>query len=189
MDDFIDYINLHILLSKKDIDLLKNVVTTIELPAHKVFIEAGTIDDHLYFLCCGIIKGYKNKDGKIVIEHLVDENNFFAAMESFMNQIPSLDSYETITNSKICKISRDNFKLLRDSITEWNNFIEIIYTQYLQCKTNRVQDFQLLTAKERYIKFVEQYPNLALNVSVENMASFLGIEPQSLSRIRKQITI
>lgn len=189
MENFIAYISSHILLSKEDIDLLKKVVTIIELPAHKILIEAGKTENYLYFLCEGIVKGYKNKDGKIIVEHLVERLNIFTAVDSFMNQVHSQDYFETVTTSKVCRISKENFELLKQSIENWNKLIEIINHEYLNCKMERVQDFQLLTAKERYIKFIDQTPNLALHVSVENMASFLGIEPQSLSRIRKQITI
>ena len=66
--------------------------------------------------------------------------------------------------------------------------MEIVTSEHLARKLERVQDFQTLTAKERYQKFMKDSPHLALNVSIENIASFLGMEPQSLSRIRKQIT-
>ena len=51
-----------------------------------------------------------------------------------------------------------------------------------------VRKISVLMLAEQYLKFIKETPNLALNVSVENIASFLGMEPQSLSRIRKQIT-
>ena len=51
-----------------------------------------------------------------------------------------------------------------------------------------VRKISVLMLAEQYLKFIKEAPNLALNVSIENIASFLGMEPQSLSRIRKQIT-
>ena len=101
---------------------------------------------------------------------------------------PSLDNFETITNCKLLKISKPGLDLLRNHSTKWNTIIESITNEHLNCKMERVRDFQTLSAKERYLKFIKETPNLALHVSIENIASFLGMEPQSLSRIRKQIT-
>jgi hypothetical protein len=122
------------------------------------------------------------------MEHLVDEQNFFSSIESFMSETPSLDYFETVTNCKILKISKPDLEILKSYSATWNTLIETITNEHLNCKMERVRDFQTLSAKERYLKFIKETPNLALHVSVENIASFLGMEPQSLSRIRKQIT-
>ena len=127
-------------------------------------------------------------DGKIVIQYLVSENQFFTSLDSFMHQTPSPDNFETITECKLLKISKPDFDLLKQSGDFWTNYVEIVTGEHLARKIERVQDFQTLTAKERYQKFMKDSPHLALNVSIENIASFLGMEPQSLSRIRKQIT-
>ena len=119
---------------------------------------------------------------------MVSENDFFTSLDSFMSQTPSLDYYETITDCKLVKISKPDFDLLQENTTFWSEFVKTVTNDHLSCKLERVKDFQILSAKERYLKFRSQNPKLALNVSVDNIASYLGIEPQSLSRIRKQIT-
>ncbi|MBQ0787870.1 MAG: Crp/Fnr family transcriptional regulator, partial [Oceanihabitans sp.] len=86
------------------------------------------------------------------------------------------------------KVSKVDYDLLLVSTSFWSGFIKEVTNEHLSCKLERVKDFQILSAKERYLKFLNQNPKLALHVSVDNIASFLGIEPQSLSRIRKQIT-
>ena len=105
-----------------------------------------------------------------------------------MSETASSDYYETITDCKLIKISKPDFELLQEDTTFWSDFVKNVTNEHLSGKVERVKDFQVLTAKERYLKFLKQNPKLALNVSVENIASFLGMEPQSLSRIRKQIT-
>ena len=189
MKDLIDYFKHRIDLTSDELDLLKKIAIPLEVPAKKRLIEAGKVERYLYFLISGIVRGYKNKDGKLIVEHLVDNNNFFTSLDSFMTESPSTDFFETITDCYIYKISRTDFELLKQSGNKWALLIEEITNENLQCKMDRVYDFQTLTAKERYLKFVEKSPNLALNVSIENIASFLGMEPQSLSRIRKQIAI
>ena len=159
-----------------------------KIEAQTNLLEAGKTERYIYFLSSGIVKGYQNINGKLIIDHLVDELNFFTSIDSFMSETPSQDYFETVTSCELLKISKPDLDLLRNYSTKWNTIIESITNEHLKCKMDRVRDFQILSAKERYLKFIKETPNLALNVSIENIASFLGMEPQSLSRIRKQIT-
>ena len=188
MKNLLHYINSRFHLTDVDNHHLEKFFITEDIPAQTKLLEAGKIERYVYFLSSGIVKGYQNIDGKFVIQHLVSENDFFTSLDSFMGETPSLDYYETITDCKLVKISKPDFDLLQENTTFWKEFVKTITNEHLSCKLERVKDFQILTAKERYLKFISQNPKLALNVSVDNIASFLGIEPQSLSRIRKQVT-
>jgi len=188
MENLINYIKSRITLTQIEIDLIKKHFVSEEILAQTNLLKSGKVERYIYFLDTGIVKGYQNIDGKIVIQHLVAEQDFFTSLDSFMTETPSLDYYETITNCNLIKISKPDFDILQKETKFWAIFVKEITNEHLSCKLERVKDFQILTAKERYLKFVNQYPNLALNVSIDNIASFLGMEPQSLSRIRKQIT-
>ncbi|WP_299885243.1 Crp/Fnr family transcriptional regulator [uncultured Lacinutrix sp.] len=188
MRELLNYIKSRVSITASDIKLIETYFTTLSVSANTKLLEAGQVERYIYFLSSGIVKGYQNIDGKIVIQHLIEQHDVFTSLESFMTKTPSIDYYETVTNCTVLRISKKDFDFMRDNTSFWNEFVELVTNEHLNCKLDRVKDFQLLTAKERYLKFINQFPNLALNVSVENMASFLGIEPQSLSRIRKQVT-
>jgi CRP-like cAMP-binding protein len=187
MENLINYIQSRVSLTQNDIDLIKNHFVTEEVPAQSNLLKAGRVERYIYFLDTGIVKGYQNIDGKIIVQHLVAEQDFFTSLDSFMTETPSLDYYETITDCSLIKISKPDFDILQKETKFWTIFVKEVTNEHLSCKLERVKDFQILTAKERYLKFISQYPELALNVSIDNIASFLGMEPQSLSRIRKQI--
>jgi CRP-like cAMP-binding protein len=188
MKNLIDYIRSKIAINQNEIDLLKECFVIEEIAAHTTIFKAGNVARYIYYLDSGIVKGYQNIDGKIVVQHLVESNDFFTSLDSFMTETTSLDYYETITTSRLIKVSKSDFNILQEETKFWSILVKEVTNQHLSCKLERVKDFQILSAKERYLKFVNQYPNLALNVSIDNIASFLGMEPQSLSRIRKQIT-
>jgi len=188
MKSLLHYIQSRFSITKDDISLLEKCFITEDIAAQTKLLEAGRVERYVYFLSSGIVKGYQNIDGKLVIQHLVSEQDFFTSLDSFMSATPSLDYYETITDCKLVKVSKEDYDLLLVSTSFWSNFIKEVTNEHLSCKLERVKDFQILSAKERYLKFLNQNPKLALHVSVDNIASFLGIEPQSLSRIRKQIT-
>lgn len=187
MENLLKFIQSKIALSSKDIDLINKYFVREDVSAQTHLLKAGKIEQYIYFLNSGIVKGYQNIDGKIIVQHLVSEQDFFTSLDSFMTQSPSLDCYETITDCSLIKISKTDFDTLEKETKFWALLVKEVTNEHLNCKLERVKDFQILTAKERYVKFVNQHPKLALNVSIDNIASFLGMEPQSLSRIRKQI--
>lgn len=187
MEKLVQYIQSRITLTQSDIDLIKASFIAEDIAANTQLLQAGKVEQYVYFLAQGVVKGYQNVDGKIVVQHLIAEHDFFASIDSFMRQTPSLDYFETITDCQLLKLSKTNFDLLQKEVKNWAILVKEITNEHLNCKLERIKDFQLLTAKERYLKFLDQYAHLALKVSIENIASFLGMEPQSLSRIRKQI--
>ena len=187
MENLINFIQSRIALTQHEINLIKKHSVSEEVPAQTKLLNAGNVERFIYFLDTGFVKGYQNVDGKIVVQHLVGAYDFFTSLDSFMSETPSLDYYETITDCNLVKISKPDFDILQKETKFWAIIVKEVTNEHLNCKLERVKDFQILTAKERYLKFVNQYPKLALNVSIDNIASFLGMEPQSLSRIRKQI--
>ncbi|WP_431166184.1 Crp/Fnr family transcriptional regulator [Tenacibaculum halocynthiae] len=188
MENLLEFLQSKTTLTKKDIDLVKKYFIYEEVSGETILLKEGKIENYIYFLSEGIVKGYQNIDGKVVVQHLVSEFDFFTSLDSFITQTPSNDYYETITSCKLVKISKVHYDVLEKEASFWIPLVKDITNEHLKCKLERVKDFQMLTAKERYIKFVKNYPRLALQVSVDNIASFLGVQPQSLSRIRKQIT-
>lgn len=187
MKNLLKYIQSRVPLTQIEIDFIERHFISEEVPAQTNLLKAGKVEHYLYFLSAGIVKGYQNIDGKLVVQHLIAEQNFFTSLDSFMSGEPSVDYYETITNCHLLKISKPYFELLQTNTKFGSDFVKTVTNEHLSCKIKRVKDFQVLTAKQRYLKFIDQYPQLALNVSINDIASFLGIEPQSLSRIRKQI--
>ncbi|WP_452229448.1 Crp/Fnr family transcriptional regulator [Lacinutrix sp. MEBiC02404] len=188
MKSLLHYIQSQFSITEEEISLLEKCFITEAVSAQTKLLQAGQVERYVYFLSSGIVKGYQNIDGKLVIQHLVSQQDFFTSLDSFMSATPTLDYYETITDCKLVKISKTDYDLLIANTSFWSDFIKLVTNEHLSCKLERVKDFQILSAKERYLKFLKEKPELALQVSVDNIASFLGIEPQSLSRIRKQIT-
>lgn len=184
----IEEIESRVAFNNEELELIEEHFTMIEVKAKTKLLEAGKIERYIYFLEKGVVRGYQIVEGKVVIGHLVDAGQFFCSIDSFTSETPSLDCFDTLADCVIHRISKSDFEKLRDSSDTWTKLVESIMNEYFNCKLERTRDFQSLSAKERYLKFIKENGNLALNVSIENIASYLGMEPQSLSRIRKQIT-
>ena len=184
----IEHLKSRVSITSEEIKLIEKHFYSETIPAQTSLLKAGRVEGYINFVISGIVKGYENIDGKLVVQYLVSDNEYFTSLDSFMHQTPSVGSFETITECELVRISKPDFDILKQSGEFWPNYVEIVTNEHMNVKLQRAKDFQTLTAKERYLKFIKNSPQMALHVSVENMASFLGMEPPSLSRIRKQIT-
>ncbi len=189
MNQLVSFINQSLDIRGSEKDLLEQLFEEIQLQAKTTFITEGRVEPFLYFIAEGIVRGYKNENGNIVVEHLAGQNSFVTSFDSFFSRRPGIDNFESLTDCIVYRTSFEGYTKLKGLGEKWRDFIESINHENMQCKLGRINDFQTLTAKQRYLKFLETNPELALNVSVENIASFLGMQPQSLSRIRSQIAM
>ena len=121
MEQLISYINDRIDIGDAEVAALDSLFTPMELPAKTVFIPEGKTAEHLYFLLEGIVKGYTNNDGKLVVEHLVEPGNFLTALESFFQGVPSKDSFETILPCKLLRLSKSDLNRLKQSSSKWES--------------------------------------------------------------------
>ncbi|BDD07725.1 hypothetical protein FUAX_01570 [Fulvitalea axinellae] len=175
-------------LSETELETLRKNTEIFEMPAKTKLITAGMPVRYLYFVESGCVRGYRYHEGKLLVEYLSGESDFFTDAKVFFSGGVSSHDFETITDCRLRKISLELLETIKLTDPRWETTIARLSSQHLECKMERVRDFQTLTAKERYLKFLERSPDLAQSASVETVASYLGMEPQSLSRIRRQIS-
>lgn len=151
-------------------------------------LQEGQACKHSFFVENGLLRQYSiDNKGKEHILQFAPENWFIADRESaFFNQ-PSSYFIQALENSNIIQIDEDFIIQLSEhnkSFVEFNNKLLHNHIRHLQKRIN-----QLLgaTAEERYLAFVKIYPDILLRVPQTMVASYLGITPESLSRIRKEL--
>lgn len=149
-------------------------------------LKEGEICRKLYFLESGLLRFYINKDGNEIIKFFTVAPYFFTSQASFNDQKPASENIQAIENSVIWQISlQDSNKLLE--LQSWSTFAKKII-QEVQFFTEQIlEEIQSETAENRYKKMLSDDPVLAKRIPLKYLASFLGIAPQSLSRIRKNL--
>ena len=94
---------------------------------------------------------------------------------------------ECITDCELLRICKSDLDLLTQQSPIFKDFSILVFQQSLSYNETRSKELASLTAEQRYLKLVEEHPELLQNVPMQYIASFLGMNPKSLSRIRKQI--
>ena len=185
---FFNQFERYIKLTDSDIEFSK---TYFELnsAAKKTILEVeNKVPKYLYFITEGFMRlYYKDINGDEVTTLIVSPNRFITSFTNFIHEIKSNENVECITNCEFYKIERSKLVELIDKNENFKKLSLVIFEQSLAITQIRANDFATLTADLRYKKMVEQQPEIIQNVPIQYIASYLGIKPQSLSRIRKQM--
>ncbi|MDF2189699.1 Crp/Fnr family transcriptional regulator [Paraflavitalea sp. CAU 1676] len=150
--------------------------------------EAGKIPTYHNFIVSGYMrKYYVNDKGEEVTVDLNNGPRFFTSYYSFVKQTIAEEYIQCITDCEILRITKaDADSSAKTSYTQ-KDFTIKLFQQIQEEDRERMNDLATLTAEQRYVKLVKECPNIIQNVPLKYIASYLGIKPESLSRIRREM--
>ena len=168
--------------------MCKTYFEPIAIAKNTVLEEQGKIPRCLYFISSGFVRlFYYDDNGGEATTHVGSPNGFITSFLSFIHQKQSKENVACITDCALLKISHSALVTLIDKSENFKKFSLIIFEQAIASTETRANDLATLTAEQRYKKLLEEQPMILQNVPIRQIASFLGIKPESLSRIRRQI--
>jgi len=177
-----------IILSEKEKELFEQYFEPVFFSKNCILEEAGKIPKHLYFVVSGFLRRFHyNSKGNEVTTNINCPTGFITSYMHFINQTKSDENLESITNCELLRITKTNLDLLIGQSMVFKDFSISVFQESLFYHENRSKELAILTAEERYLKLMENYPDILQNVPLHYIASFLGMNPKSLSRIRKEM--
>jgi CRP-like cAMP-binding protein len=157
-----------------------------EIASKTTLLQEGEISNYVHYIKKGCLRQCFNKDGKDITFQFFFEGQAVASIDSFMNNQPSLFTIESIEPSIIFSLSKDNFEQLQRIYPELSDgFKDLMFQRF----KNYSQLFLLQiknTPRERYEDLIINHPEIIKRVPQHYIASYLGITPISLSRIRNR---
>jgi len=154
----------------------------------EVLLQEGKIAKEMFFICSGILKIVSISDkGNEVIHFFLSENKFCTILKSFTESAVSTDRIQAACDSELIVFQKDKLHSVFNDLPYFKSLIDNITKQALLNKVTLRNSYIGEDAMTRYQKFIEQQPEIALRVSQTDIASYLGITRQSLSRIRKNM--
>ncbi|MDL5513543.1 Crp/Fnr family transcriptional regulator [Arenibacter sp. M-2] len=183
---FIDFYNT-VLNTSFTYDELPFPITTIQVPKGRCLTDYGQVEDSLYFMNKGIVE---MKIKSYMTEKIVDfffESELFCGYTSFLDQLPTDVQITTLVDSEIEVIKRKDLIPAYEHSFEANKFGRICTEQGYIRKSNREKELLTKTAEERYNELFRSRAQYIAHIPVNKIAKYLGIHPESLSRIRNKI--
>ncbi len=171
-----------------EIEDVKRYFEPVTFSKGAIIEEAGKVPGYLYYIVSGYLRlFYTDQTGNQVTTHLNCPPGFFTSYAHFINRTRSEDCVECITDCELLRISKENLDNLIAGNKAMKDFSISVFHQSITYNENRSKELSALNAEQRYLKLLENHPEIIQNVPIQYIASFLGMKPESLSRIRRKI--
>ncbi len=167
-------------------------IQILEYSSGTIFIEPQDFDGHLYFIKKGLVRAYYTKSDDYERDRTLfirKENNFFGDYHALILNKPTILNYECLEDCIFYKFNFSEILLYMKKDPKVLTFGFSLLMKLLGDYLSRSEDFIFLNAESRYIKFIEQNPDLLQRTSAKYISSLLGITPVSLSRLKKRIKL
>lgn len=178
----------HISLDDDEISFFLSLLESRMLKRRMFYLEAGTVCRESAFVVDGALKGFTvDREGREHILSFAIPDWWISDMYSLLSGKPATLNIQAVADSEILVLSRENQQTLYRSVPKFERFFRILVENALVANQQRLIDNMSATAEERYQNFLQKYPTIPSCVPQHNIASYLGITPEFLSKIRSRM--
>lgn len=158
------------------------------LRKRQYLVQAGDIFRYECFVNKGSLRTYHiDNNGQEHIVMFAFEDWWTGDMYSFLSGQPALYHVEAMEDAELLTIEKNQLEQLYIDIPKFERFFRILLQNAYIAAQRRISENMSLSAEERYLAFLNRYPHFEQRLSLKQIASYLGITPESLSRIRRQM--
>lgn len=184
----VQHVSRYIDLSAQEIEEFTGILVKRKISKKQFLIQPGDKVFEEFYVVKGCLKAYYlDKNGDKHILQFAVEDWWISDFEAFFNDLPAQLHIECLEDSVLLGIHKDSLETLYQRIPQFERFFRIKTTNAFVSLRSRILSSLQKNSKQRYIEFCEDYPNIAQRVANYHIANYLGIKPESLSRIRKEL--
>ena len=159
-----------------------------KFPKKSIILKQGEVENYLSFIESGIVRLYFEKIENDITFDFSFEGTFFSSYKSFITRKPSEYNIQTLTDVELYSISYENLQKVYVETPKGNMFGRMAAEGLYLKKFDRELSLLTKTAEQRYLNLFKEQPKLIKEIPLQYIASYIGITPQALSRIRKRIS-
>lgn len=184
---FINYLKDKISLSEEEIQLIHDVAVLKKLRRKQFLLQEGDVWKNNAFVASGLLRTFSVDDkGQEHILNFAPENYWTGDRESLANGTPSRFYIEAIEDAEVVLITKENFDRLCRQIPQLNEFINAVLHRSFLVSQSRIHDNISLSAEEKFQNFLNKFPAIAQRIPQHMIASYLGVTPETLTRIKRK---
>lgn len=174
-------------INEEDEATIMSAFEPATIKKRKDLLVPGQVCNYLYFITKGCLRSfYIDSKGVEHIYQIRMDNSWISDLESFFSQSPSKYNIEALEDSHFFRIAHERFERLLMEIPRLERYFRILFQKAYINALNRLNATMWETAMDRYNEMLKEHPEVFQRVPLVHIASYLGVTPESLSRIRKQ---
>lgn len=175
-------------LTDEEFNICTKYFVPKKLKKHQFLLNEGDVCRHVGFVNSGCLREYEiDSRGTEHILQFAIEDWWVSDLHSFLSGLPAKYNIDALQDSEVLLLERSAREELLDNCPKMERFFRLLIEANYVAKQQRIADSLSASAEERYLKFIKTYPKIFEQVPQNQIASYLGITPQSLSRIRKEL--
>ncbi|HPZ89533.1 MAG TPA: Crp/Fnr family transcriptional regulator [Flavihumibacter sp.] len=190
MEDIFTAVYNHPLLTKADLQLIADIHQRVEMAKGVVLQQEGKVANEYFILASGLVRAFVyNYNGDEITTDFFTARDIVIVPTSLFQRTPSQENLQALTDCELWKVNFEDFQRLFHQLpgfVEWGRWW---FTSQLFSVKQRSLDMIRETATSRYLKLIEQKPDIIRHAPLKQIASYLGVTDTSLSRIRKEISV
>ncbi len=184
MQNFLHQLIKEVGLTEDHYHQLCGLVKNVDFARKEFLLQAGTTCSFIGFVEGGVLRSFVQKEGDEFNIDFYLPNSFVSAYTSFLTQTPANGAIQALSDTKVKLISHSDYQSLLEQDDSWHRLGKHISDQLFIRKCKREASFLMDSAIERYKALLANYPTIEQLVAQYHIASYLGIKPESLSRIK-----
>jgi CRP-like cAMP-binding protein len=185
MEQLKTLIRTQVVINEADLQAVTSEFRLKTIQKGQLLLRRGQIANQYYYVKSGALRFFYGEDPQLTA-WVVLPNEFFTEISSFNPQQPTRFNVEAIEVTELYCIDKTGMEQLYQQVPAWQEFGRKTWEAMAIRMIDEIIRFQTLTAEERYLEFLQK-PGFMQHVSVKQLASYLGITPNALSRIRKNL--
>ncbi len=186
-DQILNRLSQFISLNKAEQDFFVSKLIVQECNKKELILQEGQICKYAYFINYGCIRYYYNVDGQENTAQFFFENGWYTDYDSFLTGKPTNQNIETLEKTQLLLLAAKDLQQLYIDIPKFERFGRLMAENAFLGIRQRSEILENQTAEERYLTLMKERPKVFERIPQHYIASYLGIKPPSLSRIRKRI--
>jgi CRP/FNR family transcriptional regulator, anaerobic regulatory protein len=182
-----NYISQFLDVSNEEWRVHREGLSRRSLKKGEVLLAEGEVHEYVSFVNKGALRMYRQLNGEEITVHFTFENDYISEYVSFLTRTPSIHYIKALEDSELIEMHYDKVQELYERFPVWQKYGRLIAERLFIQLCERNEDLHYQTPEENYLQLIEHRPYIIERVSQLHIASYLGIQPESLSRIRKRM--
>lgn len=186
MKEFRDFIQSKVSIQDLELEVILSIFKTKHVKKGQLILKRGQIADQYFYIRSGAVRFFFGEFDEQLTAWVVFQNEFFTEISSLNPSKPTRFNIEAIGDTELLYIDKQEMEVLYKQFPAWQEFGRITWEAMAVRMIDQIINFQTLSAEERYLKLMGN-SEIIKKLPVKQIASYLGITPNALSRIRKNI--